>query len=47
MFLLGGVLGALTGVLYDGTLLPVAAVMLAASAMASAIGLTLPAAAKA
>lgn len=45
MFLLGGVLGALTGVLYDGTLLPVAGVMLGASATASAIGLTLPAAA--
>lgn len=47
MFLLGGVLGALTGVLYDGTLLPVAGVMLGASATASAIGLTLPAASKA
>ena len=34
-----------TGVLYDGTLLPVAGVMLGASATASAIGLTLPAAA--
>lgn len=44
MFLLGGLLGALTGVLYDGTLLPVVGVMLAASAAASAIGLTLPAA---
>lgn len=43
MFALGGILGALTGVFYDGTLLPVAGVMAAASAIAATIGLTLPA----
>jgi DHA1 family bicyclomycin/chloramphenicol resistance-like MFS transporter len=41
MFSLGGVLGALTGVLYDGTLLPVVAVMAAASVLANVLGLPL------
>jgi DHA1 family bicyclomycin/chloramphenicol resistance-like MFS transporter len=42
MFFLGGVLGALTGVFYDGTLLPVVAMMMLASVTANAIGWTLP-----
>jgi MFS transporter, DHA1 family, multidrug resistance protein len=42
MFALGGVLGAVTGVLYDGTLLPVVAVMAVSSLLANAIGLRLP-----
>jgi DHA1 family bicyclomycin/chloramphenicol resistance-like MFS transporter len=42
MFAFGGVLGILTGELYDGSLLPVVAVMAAASVVANAIGLTLP-----
>jgi DHA1 family bicyclomycin/chloramphenicol resistance-like MFS transporter len=42
MFAFGGVLGIVTGVLYDGSLLPVVAVMAAASLVASAIGLSLP-----
>jgi DHA1 family bicyclomycin/chloramphenicol resistance-like MFS transporter len=43
MFAFGGILGALTGFLYDGTLLPVVAVMAGASAIANAVGLTLAA----
>ena len=39
---LGGVLGAVTGILYDGTLLPVVAVMAFSSLLANAIGLNLP-----
>ncbi len=39
---LGGVLGAVTGILYDGTLLPVVAVMTFSSLLANAIGLNLP-----
>jgi len=42
MFSFGGVLGALTGFLYDGTLLPVVAVMAAASLLANLLGLSLP-----
>ena len=42
MFSFGGVLGAVTGLFYDGTLLPVVAVMLAATLTSNAIGLTLP-----
>jgi len=42
MFLLGGTFGWLSGVLNDGTLLPVAAMMLAASLTANAISLGLP-----
>lgn len=42
VFFFGGTLGALTGVFYDGTLLPVAATMFAASCTASAIGWSLP-----
>lgn len=42
VFLLGGTLGALTGVFYDGTLLPIAAMMFAASCTANAIGWSLP-----
>jgi DHA1 family bicyclomycin/chloramphenicol resistance-like MFS transporter len=41
MFAFGGMLGALTGFLYDGSLLPVAAVMAVASGIANAFGLTL------
>ena len=42
MFSLGGVLGALTGFFFDGTLLPIVAVMLAASLLANTIALSLP-----
>ena len=42
MFLLGGTFGWLSGVLNDGTLLPVAAMMLAASLTANAISWGLP-----
>jgi MFS transporter, DHA1 family, multidrug resistance protein len=42
MFLLGGTFGWLSGVLNDGTLLPIAAMMLAASLTANAISLRLP-----
>ncbi|HEY8522077.1 MAG TPA: multidrug effflux MFS transporter [Gammaproteobacteria bacterium] len=42
MFSLGALLGALAGVFYDGTLLPVALVMALASAGANAVALTLP-----
>jgi DHA1 family bicyclomycin/chloramphenicol resistance-like MFS transporter len=42
MFLLGGTFGWLSGVLNDGTLLPIAAMMLAASLTANAISLGLP-----
>ena len=42
MFSLGGLLGALTGLLYDGTLLPVVAVMAVSSVLANAVGLPLP-----
>jgi DHA1 family bicyclomycin/chloramphenicol resistance-like MFS transporter len=42
MFSLGGVLGALSGVFYDGTLLPIVGVMLGASLLANTIGLSLP-----
>jgi len=41
MFSFGGVLGALTGILADGTLAPIVLVMAAATATASLIGLTL------
>ncbi|HEX7080168.1 MAG TPA: multidrug effflux MFS transporter [Gammaproteobacteria bacterium] len=43
MFSFGGLLGALTGVFYDGTPLPVIAVMLAATAAANLIATSLPA----
>jgi DHA1 family bicyclomycin/chloramphenicol resistance-like MFS transporter len=43
MFALGGVLGAASGVLYDGTLLPVVGVMAGASLLANAVGFSLPA----
>ncbi len=42
MFLLGGTFGWLSGVLNDGTLLPIAAMMLAASVTANAISWGLP-----
>jgi hypothetical protein len=42
MFLLGGTFGWLSGMLNDGTLLPIAAMMLAASLTANAISLGLP-----
>jgi DHA1 family bicyclomycin/chloramphenicol resistance-like MFS transporter len=42
MFALGGILGAVTGILYDGTLLPVVVVMAASSLLANAIGWRLP-----
>jgi DHA1 family bicyclomycin/chloramphenicol resistance-like MFS transporter len=42
MFLLGGTFGWLSGVLNDGTLLPIAAMMLAASLTANAISWGLP-----
>lgn len=42
MFSFGGVLGALTGVLYDGTLLPVIAVMVLSSLVANVIAFWLP-----
>jgi DHA1 family bicyclomycin/chloramphenicol resistance-like MFS transporter len=42
MFAFGGVLGAAAGVFYDGSLLPVVAVMLASSLAANAIAVTLP-----
>jgi DHA1 family bicyclomycin/chloramphenicol resistance-like MFS transporter len=42
MFLLGGLLGALTGVFYDGSLLPVVGMMALASIAANAIAWTLP-----
>lgn len=42
MFSLGGVLGALVGVFYDGTLLPMIAVMAVASTAANLIVLTMP-----
>jgi hypothetical protein len=42
MFLLGGTFGWLSGVMNDGTLLPVAAMMLGASLSASAISWRLP-----
>ena len=41
MFALGGLLGALTGVLYDGTLLPVVAVMAASSLLANVLAFPL------
>jgi DHA1 family bicyclomycin/chloramphenicol resistance-like MFS transporter len=44
MFSFGGILGALTGVLADGTLVPIVLVMASATAIANLIGLTLPAA---
>lgn len=43
MFSLGGLLGTLTGVLNDGTLLPIVGVMIASSLAANVIGLGLPA----
>jgi MFS transporter, DHA1 family, multidrug resistance protein len=46
MFSFGGVLGALTGVLADGTLVPIVLVMAAATVVANLIGLTLPASAE-
>jgi DHA1 family bicyclomycin/chloramphenicol resistance-like MFS transporter len=42
MFFLGGTFGWLSGVLNDGTLLPIAAMMLAASLTANAISWGLP-----
>jgi len=42
MFLLGGTFGWLSGMLNDGTLLPIAAMMLAASLTANAISWGLP-----
>jgi DHA1 family bicyclomycin/chloramphenicol resistance-like MFS transporter len=42
MFLLGGTFGWLSGVLNDGTLVPIAAMMLAASLTANAISWSLP-----
>jgi DHA1 family bicyclomycin/chloramphenicol resistance-like MFS transporter len=42
MFFLGGTFGWLSGVLNDGTLLPIAGMMLAASLTANAISLRLP-----
>jgi DHA1 family bicyclomycin/chloramphenicol resistance-like MFS transporter len=42
MFFLGGTFGWLSGVLNDGTLVPIAAMMLAASLTANAISLGLP-----
>jgi hypothetical protein len=42
MFFLGGALGALTGVFYDGSLLPVVGMMVLASATANAIAWSLP-----
>jgi hypothetical protein len=42
MFFLGGAFGWLSGVLNDGTLLPIAAMMLAASLTANAISWGLP-----
>jgi MFS transporter, DHA1 family, multidrug resistance protein len=42
MFSFGGVLGALTGVLYDGSLVPIVAVMVISTIVANLIGLTLP-----
>jgi hypothetical protein len=43
MFALGGVLGALVGVLYDGTLLPMIGVMGAASVAANLLAFGIPA----
>jgi len=42
MFMLGGLLGALTGLFYDGGLLPIVATMAIASLTANAIGWSLP-----
>jgi DHA1 family bicyclomycin/chloramphenicol resistance-like MFS transporter len=42
MFSLGGLLGALTGLLYDGSLVPIVAVMAVATIVSNVIGLTLP-----
>jgi hypothetical protein len=42
MFSFGGILGAVTGLLADGTLVPIVAVMAAATVAANLIGLTLP-----
>jgi DHA1 family bicyclomycin/chloramphenicol resistance-like MFS transporter len=42
MFLFGGVLGAVTGLFYDGSLLPVVGMMVLASITASSIGWALP-----
>jgi DHA1 family bicyclomycin/chloramphenicol resistance-like MFS transporter len=42
MFSFGGILGAFTGLLADGTLVPIVAVMAAATVAANLIGLTLP-----
>lgn len=42
MFALGGALGALVGVLYDGTLLPMIGIMAVASTIANVIVLTIP-----
>jgi hypothetical protein len=43
MFSFGGVLGALTGFLYDGSLVPIVIVMVFAAIVSNVIGLTLPA----
>jgi DHA1 family bicyclomycin/chloramphenicol resistance-like MFS transporter len=43
MFSFGGLLGALTGVLYDGSLVPIVAVMVISTIVSNLIGLTLPA----
>ena len=42
MFSLGGLFGWLAGVFFDGTLLPVVAVMLTATCLANFISLTIP-----
>lgn len=42
MFSLGGLLGGLTGVLYDGTLVPMVAVMTGATLLANVIASTIP-----
>lgn len=42
MFSMGGMLGALVGAFYDGSLVPMAGVMFIASAVANAISLTIP-----
>jgi hypothetical protein len=42
MFAFGGLLGGLTGVLYDGSLLPVVVVMVSSSLVANLLALGLP-----
>jgi DHA1 family bicyclomycin/chloramphenicol resistance-like MFS transporter len=43
MFSFGGLLGALTGLLFDGSLVPIVAIMVVATIASNVIGLTLPA----